>query len=265
MADMTEVSKNDFEELQFLREISLTLAHSADTQVFFNNLKNIFEKYLSVNNFQIFIKDESTNVLRDFVKNWITVGKNQQQELAENIFHRLKNVHDKGFIINNTLIRYTTKKELPLSNLKEKHNLLYFPIFNERNIIGVIEIDFNGIEKDVISERFLTALRIAISQINTAIVNKILNQKLLTQIKFQKVMKSIAKLIENQFELDYILPIIGELIDGFVSEHLIYIFVKDENNKYKLFWPLDCQDNNILSLLPKVDKKKTYISFILIT
>ena len=259
MADMTEVSKNDFEELQFLREISLTLAHSADTQVFFNNLKNIFEKYLSVNNFQIFIKDESTNVLRDFVKNWITVGKNQQQELAENIFHRLKNVHDKGFIINNTLIRYTTKKELSLSNLKEKHNLLYFPIFNERNIIGVIEIDFNGIEKDVISERFLTALRIAISQINTAIVNKILNQKLLTQIKFQKVMKSIAKLIENQFELDYILPIIGELIDGFVSEHLIYIFVKDENNKYKLFWPLDCQDSAILSLLPKITNKKTFV------
>lgn len=259
MADMTEVSKNDFEELQFLREISLTLAHSADTQVFFNNLKNIFEKYLSVNNFQIFIKDESTNVLRDFVKNWITVGKNQQQELAENIFHRLKNVHDKGFIINNTLIRYTTKKELPLSNLKKEHNLLYFPIFNERNIIGVIEINFNGIEKDVISERFLTALRIAISQINTAIVNKILNQKLLTQIKFQKVMKSIAKLIENQFELDYILPIIGELIDGFVSEHLIYIFVKDENNKYKLFWPLDCQDSAILSLLPKITNKKTFV------
>ena len=88
MADMTRASKNDFEELQFLREIALTLACSEDSQLLLNNLKSIFEKYLSVNNFQIFIKDDSTNVLRDFVKDWITVEKNQQHELVENIFQR---------------------------------------------------------------------------------------------------------------------------------------------------------------------------------
>ena len=57
------------------------------------------------------------------------------------------------------------------------------------------------------------------------IVNKILNRNLCSHIKFQNVMKSIAKLIETQFDLNYILPIIGELIDSFVSDHLIYIFI----------------------------------------
>ena len=113
------------------------------------------------------------------------------------------------------------------------------------------------VQKEIDTLTFLTVLRIAAAQINTAIVNKILNRKLCVQIKFQKVMKSIAKLIENQFELNYILPIIGELIDGFVTEHLIYIFVKDEKDNYKLFWPLDCQDSSILSLLPKITNKKT--------
>lgn len=260
MEDTTKASKKIFDDLHFLREIALTLAGCEDSQLLLNNLKTIFEKYFSVTNFQIFIKDESSNVLRDFVKNWIVIEKNQQHELVENIFQRLKNVRNDGFIFNNKLIKYTDKKEqLFFKNIQPTQNLLYFPVFNEKNIIGVIEIGFSGLEQNIETKNFLIALRIASQLINTAIVNKILNQKLYVQIKFQKVMKSIAKLIENQFELNYILPIIGELIDSFVLEHLIYIFVKDEKNNFKLFWPLDCQDNNILSLLPKVDKKKTYI------
>ena len=261
MADTTEASKKDnFDELQFLREIALTLAFSDDSQVLLNNLKTTFAKYFRIENFQIFIKDESSNILRDFVKNWITVEKNRQQEFVENIFQRLKNVCDKGFILNNKLIKYSDKTEqMFLNNLKDKQNLLYFPVFNEKTAFGVIEINFNEIEKNTASQHFLTVLRIAAAQINTTIVNKILNQKLCVQIKFQKVMKSIAKLIENQFELNYILPIIGELIDGFVTEHLIYIFIKDKNNKFKLFWPLDCQDSNILSLLPKINDKKNCV------
>lgn len=39
-------------------------------------------------------------------------------------------------------------------------------------------------------------------------------------------MKNIAKIIETQYETSYIIPIIGEMIDKFVSDHLIYIFIK---------------------------------------
>ena len=97
------------------------------------------------------------------------------------------------------------------------------------------------------------------SQISSCVANKILNQHLCNNIKFQNVMKSIAKLIENQFELDYILPIIGELIDRFISEHLIYIFTKNSNNELELFWPLDCQDSRVLDMLKKFNDKKAYI------
>ena len=111
MADTIKASKDSFDELQFLREISLTLACSEDSQLLLNNLQAVFEKYLSVSNFRIFIKDESSNTLKDFVKNWITVGKNPQQELVENIFQRLKNINDTGFVLNNKLIKYTDKKD----------------------------------------------------------------------------------------------------------------------------------------------------------
>ena len=73
MADMTEVS--NFDELNFLWEISDILAGVNDAALLLDGLKTIFEKYLSVNNFQIFIKDESTSTLRDFVKDWIIIEK----------------------------------------------------------------------------------------------------------------------------------------------------------------------------------------------
>ena len=133
--------------------------------------------------------------------------------------------------------------------------MLNFPISNENKLIGIIEVNFDTVSESVLTESFLTALRIAVSQIGVCVVNKILNRQMCVNIKFQKVMKSIAKLIENQFELDYILPIIGELIDSFISEHLIYIFTKTEDG-FKLFWPLDCQDSSVLKMLKKVNDKK---------
>ena len=254
------------QELTFLWEVSSALSlYSSDlkeSHEMMNRLKDIFQKYFSVNNFQVIIRDESTLTLRDFVKSWIIIEKNQQQELVENIFEKLKSVKDKGFIINNKLLKYSLKDKLKfqfIDVLRAEKNILYFPVFNEKDLLGIIEINFDTVSKEVCTVEFLTALRIAVSQINITIVNKILNRHLQSNIKFQHVMKSIAKLIETQFELEYILPIIGELIDRFVSEHLIYIFTKDENKKYKLFWPLDCQDESVLKMLPKMTDKKMYM------
>lgn len=260
MADTTETSKNCINELSFLWEISNTLANVTDSQLLIESLKKTFEKYFSIKNFQIFIKDESAATLRDFVRDWIIIEKNQQQELVKNIFEKLKTIKNSGFILNNKIIKYESKKDLSaFESFKTAQNLIYFPILNEKKLIGIIEIEAESISSQVKTTSFLTALRIAISEISVVIVNKILNQNLLIHIKFQKVMKSIAKLIETQFDIDYILPIIGELIDRFVFQHLIYIFTRDESNEYKLFWPLDCQDENVKKLLPKITDKKSFI------
>ena len=237
-------------------DISNTLANTNDVSNLLEDLKKIFQEYFSINNFQIFIKDESTSTLRDFVKSWIVIEKNLQQELVSNIFNKLKTTTEKDFILNNKFYNYTSNLT---QDIEQEKNLMYFPIFNEKKLVGVIEINFDKINESAKTKEFLTALRIAISQINTVIINKILNRHLCANIKFQQIMKSIAKLIENQFELEYILPIIGELIDSFVTDHLIYIFIKNENNKeYKLFWPLDCQDEKVINNLKEINDSKSY-------
>ena len=67
-------------------------------------------------------------------------------------------------------------------------------------------------------------------------------------------MKNIAKIIETQYETNYIIPIIGEMIDKFVSDHLIYIFL---NNT--LIWPSACKDEKIFELIKCLNNKSEYI------
>ena len=49
-------------------------------------------------------------------------------------------------------------------------------------------------------------------------------------------MKNIAKIIETQYEINYIVPIIGEMIDKFVSDHLVYIFINNDLFLFVLFF-----------------------------
>lgn len=263
MTDTTKISKSSSNELNFLWEVTNSLAISDDIQAFLTALRSIFGKYFQTSDFKIYVRDENTSTLRDFVKNWIVVSKNTQNEDIENIFSKLKTAPEKGVVIDNEILKISEKNRNMLKDLMNnpQKKLVYFPVSNEKQLTGLIELDFSQTQTEgfEIDEKLLTALRIAISQINTAVVNKILNRHLFAKIKLQKVMKSIAKLIETQFDLDYILPIIGELIDRFIEDHLIYIFTKDENGKFKLFWPLDCQDESVLGLLKRLKNEKSHI------
>lgn len=253
-------------ELDFLWEVSNCLAKVTDEASFIDELKVIFEKYLNVNNFRIFLWDEHSASLRDFVKNWIIIEKNARNEGVQKIFCMLKHTKDKkSFVLNNNILSFCSSM-LELENkfsqyLKPENNILYFPIKNEKDTLGVLELDFDEIINEVKKSDFLISLGISATQISGAVINKILNNQMLVNINFHNVMKNIAKLIETQYELTYIIPIIGEMVDKFVVEHLIYIFMKDKNEGYRLVWPSDCTDEKILSMLEHFkDTKNNVIS-----
>ena len=75
-------------------------------------------------------------------------------------------------------------------------------------------------------------------------------------INFHETMKNIAKIIETQYELNYIIPIIGEMIDKFFEDYLLYIFLTNENNtENKLAWPVACKDTKILEIIKNFNSK----------
>lgn len=249
-------------ELDFLWEISNTLAGNYSEQSFVDGLKAVFEKYLNVNNFQVFIRDENSaspnSSLRDFVKSWIFVEKNKQQKSMEKIFTQMKTAPEKSFILNDKILSYSDPTKFS-QFLTPENNILYFPIKNEKKVLGLLELNFDELINEVKKSDFLIALGIAAAQISGAVINKILNNQLLININFQNVMKNIAKLIETQYDLTYILPIIGEMVDRFVSDHLIYIFMKDKEEKFQLVWPTCCADEKTLSMLDHFKESKNYV------
>jgi len=51
---------------------------------------------------------------------------------------------------------------------------------------------------------------------------------------------NIAKIIETQYEAQYVVPIVGEIVDRYISEHLVYVFLGKH-----LSWPHDCRDSRV--------------------
>ena len=105
-----------------------------------------------------------------------------------------------------------------------------------------------------LDDKAMEFMNIATFLISLKIQNVILSDRMQKNVDFHDAMKNIAKIIETQYETSYIIPIIGEMIDKFVSDHLIYIFIKN-----KLIWPTACNDEKIFELIKCLNNKSEYI------
>jgi len=127
-----------------------------------------------------------------------------------------------------------------------------FPLHKFNKIIGYLE--FEHTDKKI--EEFLD---IALYLISLKVQNLVLSERMQRAIDFQHSMKDIAKIIETQYELRYIIPLLGEMIDKFVQNHLIYIFIK-ENNHFNLMWPNTCKDTRIFDIINAEPLKRVTIN-----
>lgn len=117
------------------------------------------------------------------------------------------------------------------------------PLFKHKKIIGTLEFDKQTPE-------LFEFLKYAAPFISLKIQNLIINNKMQKNISFHDTMKDIAKIIETQYELSYVIPIIGEMLDKFFPDYLLYVFLKDENTQVNtLSWPGACNDEKITKLI----------------
>ena len=130
------------------------------------------------------------------------------------------------------------------------NNHLY-PLYKYSKIIGFLEFENTTPEL----ESFLDT---TLYMISLKVQNLVLSERMQKAIDFQHSMKNIAKIIETQYELRYIIPLLGEMIDKFVQNHLIYIFIK-ENNRFNLMWPNTCKDNRIYDIINAEPLKRVTI------
>ena len=124
----------------------------------------------------------------------------------------------------------------------------HYPLYKHNKIIGWVEFEKTN-------KKLEDFLDIALYLISLKVQNIVLSDRMQKNIDFQNAMKNIAKIIETQYELNYIIPLLGEMIDKFIQNHLIYIFIKDKNT-YKLMWPGACNDNKIMDIINAEPRKR---------
>lgn len=208
--------------LKEIEQLSIKLndAHNS------SGIINVLEEFLP--SVKIFIYDATSETLRNFSKSWISIDEFLEKEKSKKLYSIFEKLKNEKFI-------------------SEEDNL-YYPLFRGQRLIGMLEFT------EKLSPNAIEFLNIASFLISLKIQNVILSDRMQKNIDFHDAMKNIAKIIETQYETSYIIPIIGEMIDKFVSDHLIYIFLRN-----KLIWPSACNDEKIFELIKCLNNKSEYI------
>ena len=247
-------------QLDFLWDISKTLSDNYNAEQIVSEIEKCLNRHINCQKAEVLIWDKNTNTVKNFSKNWISINEELQDFYKQQIldtFQILKN----AIIYNNSVYSLVTgeKTNLTIKKLKNDKSLkIYLPLIRHDSVFGFVELDILQ-EKEEISSDLLKTFGILLYQLSASILNNMLNTKMQINVDFHDAMKNIAKIIESQYELSYIIPLIGEMIDRFVSSHLIYIFLYNEKKGFSLLWPNACREKHIPELLKKVNKNSSYI------
>ena len=233
-------------ELHFLTKISEVLVKEVDTAELALELKTVLETYVKINNLKVFVFDDVTSTMRDCADCWKVIEDDSE------IYSAFENIKEHDFVINAKAYKLPPS----IGEVTLKVSSLVMPMLKEGNVFGLIELEFDN--DTSIDMEFLFLMRIFAAQASLKLQNIILNEQSKINVEFHDSMKNIAKIIETQYELNYIVPLIGEMLDRFISDHLIYVFLK-QDNEFKLVWPKACKDERIYETLKQLTPETNYI------
>lgn len=165
----------------------------------------------------------------------------------KSLLKALGDFFSESFKIESFYIEINGQKHEDKTLLEKDH--IRYPLFKHKRSIGNLCFSED-------SDELKEFLQIAAPFISLKVQNLILTEKMQKNINFHETMKDIAKIIETQYELSYVVPIIGEMIDKFFEDYLLYIFLKNESTKVDyLAWPVACKDENILGIINNFEGK----------
>ena len=238
--------------LQFLSKTADILIKELDSSELVNELNILLKSYITVKTLAIYVFDPNTSTLRDYAKAWSVIDNDMDITAKESAYRAYEEIHNNDFVINNKAFKLPQS----IGEISFKLDSLYIPIVKNGMVFGIIELIFD--ENTSVDMEFLFMMKILGVEISLKLQNIVLNEQSQINVEFHDSMKNIAKIIETQYELNYIVPLIGEMLDRFISDHLIYVFLKQEG-EFKLVWPKACNDKRVYDVLEELDKDYNYI------
>ena len=212
-----------------------------------DDLKLAFSEHYDLSEINILYFDEQIHKLKNVIKDFELAQDYYSEEKMEILNEIFNSLQTKQFVINDDV-------SLPEDILEDGNIIsktISLPLKYEGKSIGMLRLKFKT--KFNLSFEDITFLEMFCYNLSLKVQNIVLSKKLETNSAFYKSMKDIAKIIETQYEFQYIIPLIGEMIDKFVPNHLIYIFVK-QDDKFTLFWPNACWNKKVYELINNLNK-----------
>lgn len=234
------------ENLNFLSKISNLLISEIGTKELEEGIKQVLQEIVPVKTLGIYVFDDVTNTMRNSTDDWNMIP--DESEIYK-IYDVIKN---EDFVINSKAYKLPSLK----GGISFKIQSLAAPMLKDGKDFGIINLEFE--ENTMINTEFLFLIKILSSQISLKLQNIVLNEQSKINVEFHDSMKNIAKIIETQYELNYIVPLIGEMLDRFISDHLIYVFLK-QDDEFHLVWPKACKDERIYEALKQLTPETGYI------
>lgn len=242
----------DNTKLHFLSKLADILTKELDSFDLVNELKQVLATYIELKDLNIYVFDPNTSTLRNYAQNWCIIDEMLQDDIKEKTYQAYESIHGNDFVLNSKAY----KLPQTIGGVDIKLETLYMPIVKNNMVFGIVEIELA--QNTTVDVSFLFLMKVFGAQISLKLQNIVLNEQSQVNVEFHDSMKNIAKLIETQYELNYIVPLIGEMLDRFISDHLIYVFLK-QNEEFKLVWPKDCKDERVYETLKNLDKDYGYV------
>ena len=181
----------EFQKLyDFTYSLTKLYEKASDRTSFVEGIKSAFSLFFAINEIKIYLLDEYSFLLKDFTKPW-------ENLLDDDFTNEIKKYYD-DFL-------FKKSKYIALDNI------LYFPIVYKNKTLGLIKI--KAVEKINENNDFFKIFPLISAQISMYIVQLKNNEQIKISSKFHQTIRNIAQITQTQYELDYILPILGEMID----------------------------------------------------
>lgn len=236
----------DNKNLHFLVQTTDILTKEFDSYDLVQELTIVLKSYIDLKDLNIYVFDPNTSTLRNYAQNWCVIDEVLQNDLKEAIYKAYEEIHGNDFVINGKAY----KLPQTIGEISFKIDSLFIPIVKNGMVFGVLELEFNP--ETSVDMEFLFLMKILGAEISLKLQNIVLNEQSQINVEFHDSMKNIAKIIETQYEINYIVPLIGEMLDRFISDHLIYVFLK-QDGEFKLVWPKACNDERVFEVLKQLD------------
>lgn len=238
--------------IRFLEKVTKLVNSEHPADKLGGDLTKAFSSLGELKTLNIFLLDSNTKILRDCFNEMKPIAEIYSADAVSVYTNMLDEFWFNDFVINEKAYKLPQNME----EISIKISKLALPVMKGDDITGLIEVVF---ENEIsIQLAFLSVMKIFASVIALKIQNSVLDEKMHTNVEFYDSMKSIAKIIETQYELTYIIPLIGEMLDRFIEDHLIYVFLRD-NDKFKLMWPNSCHDERAKTLMSQLDCETSYL------